>query len=515
MHFAFFRESQLRTITLLFILLIAFALRISLSYPVPRYDRGGDSDIVHPGMCGMRVLGGYRPLMSPGEVRLGAQNCYVAAAALKVFGVSRRSLAFPVTVYGCLFAVFMFLYLREAFGFPTAFVGLLLAAVPPYEFVVQSYGGWTYGEVLMYSAAGLWLITFIANRKAAGVWFFALGLALGLSLWSNPISLMVAAPALFWLALRRGFTSLSKVFATLAGLLLGTLPLWIFLAGGGQREYGSNTLTRGVRTISQAKENLSYLLSTTAPWMLTGEPLTKVKLFSAIGLAIYSAGLAILFFFTLKPDSRVRRSPALLWQSALVGLLLLAGAGMYTFSFAGSVRGYSDRYIVPMYLAVPPAAAILFVGFQRIWRWPATLAILFLLALNLKSFPSFWPSDRRASVALWANVHDSLLAYMQRNQIDAVLGPYWDVYYLNFDSKGSVRAVPFDSDYDSVGSAVGSERLRWAVVARSASDLVQFQHRTGLAGQVVQANSLYWVFVPQQSVPEPADVFLKKVLDLH
>ena len=103
--------------------------------------------------------------MSPSAARFGAENCYVGALAVKLFGVSRESLAVPITLYGCLFAFFMYLYLQEAFGFTVAVPGMLLAAVPPYEFIVQPYGGWTYAEVLMYSGAGLWLATLLANRR--------------------------------------------------------------------------------------------------------------------------------------------------------------------------------------------------------------------------------------------------------------------------------------------------------------------------------------------------------------
>ncbi len=512
------------TVVAALILLAALGLRLLFSYPTPGYPPGSDSDVVLPGMCGINVLHGSHPIMFPGASRLGAQSCYVAAGTFWLFGVSRQTLAVPVILYSFLFVCFMYLYLREAFGSRFSIPGLLVTAIPPAMILINPYEGWSYGETLMYGACSLWLATLLERRRPRRYCFFAFGLSAGLALWCSMVTLMITLPVVIWLLLRRVLNSPSKIILAAAGALAGSSPVWIFLARGGGQEISGDRLTHSASTLTQVFSNISYLIFTQVPELLADKAPGAFTPSSRIILLIYAAALLLFILLAAWPESPVRKQPALLSQAMLVGLILLCCAGIYVLSGAGSIRGWTSRYILPVYFAVPPLASILFAALEGGWRVLQAAGIAFLVLINATdTFGS--PSvsllhPAHGALQASAAADEPLIQWLKKNEIQAVIGAYWDVYYLNFDSKGTILGIPAESEFDylSVAAKIGNRQLRWAIIDRSSTHLTAWQHRLDLPGDIFPVGMGRYLFVPDTN-PPPGDpknfLVLARFLDPH
>ena len=519
------RVPSLWTITAALVLLAALGVRLLFSYPTPGYPPSSDSDVVLPGICGIDVLHGSHPIMFPGASRLGAQSCYVAAGTFLLLGVSRQTLAVPVILYSFLFVFFMYLYLREAFGSRFSLPGLLLTAVPPALILINPYEGWSYGETLMYGACSLWLATLLERRRLPLYCFFAFGLSTGLALWCSMITMMITLPVVIWLGLRRVLNSSSKIILTAAGALAGSSPLWVFLARGGGHQISGDRLTHSAGTLTHVLSNTSYLFSTQVPELLADKVPGAFTPSSRITLLIYAAALLLFILLAAWPESPVRNQPVLLSQTMLVGLIVLFCAGIYVVSGAGSIRGWTSRYILPVYFAVPPLASILFAALEGGWRLLQTAGIVFLIFINATD--TFSPAyagtmlhPAHGSLQDSVIADESLIQSLKEKEIQAVLGAYWDVYYLNFDSKETILGIPAESEFDylSVAAKMGNKQLRWAIIDRSLTHLTAWQHRLDLPGDIFPVGMGRYLFVPQTN-PPPGDpknfLVLARFLDPH
>ncbi len=502
---------SLATMLAVMVLITGLVIRLLVAFPVHKYV--ADADGILAGLCGIRVLQGSHPVFFPGGYRLGAQSCYVTAGAFSLFGVSRESLALTGILFSSVFILFMYLYLREAFGSRASIPGLVLMAVPPLQLLVNTYVAWAYGEILMYCASTLWLATVLERKRPRGIWFLGFGLSAGLALWCSAQSLMITLPVILWLLLHRVLNSASRIFLIVSGILAGSLPVWIFLAyGGGQKVLGDGAI-HTAKTLTQVLSNASYLVFIQLPWLLAERGAYQLPLFSAAAviLLLYAAALLVLLYLGVWPDSPIRKQPALSSQTALLGLIILSCAGLYVFSAAGSIRGWAVRYILPIYLVIPGMASILFAALKRRWLVPATIGIGFLLFMNLRQYP-LTASPVRESLQISLVADEQLIQWLKENHIQAVLGDYWDVYNLNFDSRGAVLGIPVEPEFDylSFGNGLGNRTLKWAIIDRTPGHLMQWQHHLKSRGDIFPMGPEHFVFVPENNPPgEDARNFLK------
>ncbi|MBV8864190.1 MAG: glycosyltransferase [Acidobacteriaceae bacterium] len=481
------------------ILLAAFIIRLLVAFPVHKYI--ADADGILAGLCGIRVLQGSHPVFFPGGYRLGAQSCYVTAGAFRLFGVSRESLALTGILFSSLFVFFMYLYLKEAFGSRLSIAGLLLVAIPPVQLLVNTYVAWAYGEILMYCATSLWLAVVLDRTKPRADWFFAFGLSAGLALWCSAQSLMISLPILLWLLLRRVLNSVSKIVLVISGVLVGSSPVWIFFARSGAQKVLGDAGLHSAKTLSQVLSNTSYLMFTQVLWLFVGQ-LRPLTVFSVAALTLYGGAVLVLCWFAVWPDSPIRKQPALLSQVMLLGLIILSCSGLYVFSAAGSVRGWAVRYILPLYLVVPGMASILCSMQKRKSLVLAAAGILFLLFINLRQYP-FTTSSLRKSQQASLLADQQLIEWLRQNDIRAVLGGYWDVYDLNFDSKGAILGIPVEHglDYLAVENNLSRRRLKWALIDHTPTHLFAWKHDLNSRGEIFPITPEHYIFVPETNPP--------------
>ncbi len=92
------------------------------------------------------------------------------------------------------------------------------------------------------------------------------------------------------------------------------------------------------------------------------------------GFAILAAGFAI----TVRRERRFDDALTLLW------LVLASCFLIYVASNAGSMRGWTVRYIAPLYLVVPVFCAIGLLAYRRRLRWLAVIAAGLLVEVEKK-----------------------------------------------------------------------------------------------------------------------------------
>ncbi len=505
------RSLSFATMLAALVVIAGLVIRLLVAFPVHKYV--ADADGILAGLCGIKVLQGSHPVFFPGGYRLGAQSCYVTAGAFSLFGVSRESLALTGLLFSSLFVLFMYLYLREAFGPRASIAGLLMAAVPPLQLLVNTYVAWAYGEILMYCASTLWLGTVLERRRPRARWFLVFGISAGLALWCSAQSLMITLPIAFWLMLRRILNSTQRIVLAAVGLLLGSSPIWIFLARGGMQKVFGDPAMHSARGLTQILSNTSYLILTQLPWLLAERQSQALTLFSsaALVLLLYAAGFLTLVWLSVWPNSPIRKQPALSSQTALLGLIILCSSGLYVFSAAGAIRGWAVRYILPVYLVVPGMAAILCSVLKRRWLVLPAIGVGFLLFMNLREYP-FTISSFRKSQQSSLIADEQLISWLKKNHIQAVLGGYWDVYGLNFDSRGDVLGIPVESqfDYIGIGNKLATKKLRWAIIDDTPTHLVKWQHDLNSKGDVFPMGPQHFLFVPEANPPcGDAENFLK------
>lgn len=498
------QSSQFWTVTAIVVFIGALLIQILLAFPVHESRTGADS--VLGGICGLNVLHGSHPLMFPGIDRFGALQCYVNAGAFSLFGVSRESLQFVLILYFVLFLVFIYLYLREAFGPRASVAGLLLAAVPPVQFLLF------YGDILALCAGALWLATLLEHRTPRMGWFFAFGALLGVALWCSMLSLTITLPLVLWLLFRRVLNSPSRIGITFAAAVAGSSPMWIFLLQGGISKWGADPHLHATHTATQLFSNALYLAFTLVPWFFTNHQPYGQWLLSLSGLImlLYAAAAVLLLGFAFWPNSKLRRQPVLLRQAVLFGLIVVVFAGLFVLSSAGSLRGWNTRYISPLYLIIPGMASLVCATLERRALLVAGASIALLLILNGSEY-EFPSSPVRKQEQANLDAEKQLVYRLDNDRVQAVVGGYWDVYSLNFDSRETILGIPIASanDYFSFGSNLDRRTLKWALIENTLGQVYEWQRRLNFTGRVFSTPDGRYVAVAGAGPSLGAENFLR------
>jgi hypothetical protein len=176
----------------------------------------------------------------------------------------------------------------------------------------------------------------------------------------------------------------------------------------------------------------------------------------------------------------------------VVGLSLV----LSVISEPGSIRGWTARYIAPLYLVMPLLMAIGIARLGRIGPWLAALPAVILLGVNL-AFYSLPGSASRQALTAELSRHQRLRERLAEAGVDAVVGDFWLIYHVNFDSGRKLGAVPFQrhSDYFDVAGRLPAQGLRWAMVATNADELWRRAARVGARGTVIDFEQLK-LFLP-------------------
>lgn len=438
---------------------MGFALRVVLYFPLAAFPI--DSDGVLAGLCALAVRGGQHPAFFPGGYRLGAASCYVTAAYFAFGGVSRTALALTGLTWGTLYLAASFAFARAALGGRAACLAIAFAAFPAAAFLTVTYVPWGYGEIAASCAATLWLAVLVRRRES--IWLAAaFGLSAGAGVWMSLQTAMVTVPALVWIVVHRRPTG-REWLACVVAACGGALPWLVANLSGGFPTFAHNWVAVPVSGTGAIWSNALWFFTSPLPQLFAygGAPSIWIPLTTGLLLAL---GAVVA---SLRDDAATSegalRPRELAW--------LCAGVAVATFlldvcSTAGSVRGWTVRYLAPLYVVAPVAFAF---GIDFLWRSRlhalavAAMALLILPNVALYDLPG---TPGRAALRAQLEADREMRDFLAVQRIGLVYGDYFDVYHMNFDAHGTAAAVPSIAalDYLGYGTKASGPAVGWAVV---------------------------------------------------
>lgn len=468
----------------LVVLLLGAILRLALAFPVYRFPAEADA-LLGP-IAALRVLAGEWPVfMTP--TRLGAVGGYVMAAFFGFFGAERFAIHLAPAVVSIATMVVWFLACRELLGRQEARWAVALVAFAPPALLFWTSMPNAYPEVVGLCVLVLYLAARMVRRGPTLVVAVALGGAIGLGLWQSLQTLACSVPAVLWLALNHPKLAaaglrLRHLWGFAAAAVVGAGPLLAYHLNN--NDYlAANFATRPVRSLDALLANTHYFLFSNVAEALasvdvlgfrlpTSPLLVALKLAVALAL-ILGCGLGV---------ARGLRHAGRGGPMVLVVLVVLLTAAINIASEAGSVRGLTVRYALPVVLVVPFAMAHALAAL----RSRAGLATLGLgaamLALNLLVLPLPGGAQRTQ----WRrdlDIQALRTAEIAAKGPQVVLGyDYWGAYHLNFFLHGKVVALPWHPQDDAL--RLESEldpRARLALMVLGANDEVA-ERKLRLAG---------------------------------
>ena len=490
------------------VLLIGIGARIAFCFPAHKFE--SDADAVLAGECALEVTDGQMPLFFPGGFRLSSQSCYVTAAMFGIFGPTRSALGATSVFYGTLFLIFSWLALREAGGMRAAVWGLLLVALPPYQFWMVAYPAWGYPEILACCACTFWLGFRLMRphlkHPIREAFFF--GLCLGFSFWTSPQTVMISLPMVLLLLWKRKLPWRSLGTALFASLL-PLYPYFLIVAYRGTTPFTTSFATRPVSGATPLIANTQYLLGYTLPVLFFSQTARQISIASLSGvrLVLVLSLLVSLTIVVLRSSAR-RRPARTTYVPALLPIgILLFGCAIYAASGAGTIRGWTVRYAVPLWLIVPLATTLLYHQLHRRRVKAVVIACAITLAgLQSIEYPMFNRQVREALVAGLAQ-NQATVSWLHKNQLELAIGNYWTVYSLNFDGRRSVIALPLSDleDYLHYDRELQGRQMRAALLDENSTHLEEWAHRVGKPGHIEQVNASVAGFVFDQPL-EAADI---------
>lgn len=440
------------------LLLAGVAIRVALYFPLAMYQF--DSDAVLAGLCALRIAEGHLPAFFPGGSRLSAASCYVTAAWFHLLGPGRVALALTGLTWSMLYLVFTLLFLRATLSARLACVAYIFAVVPSEQFMTVTYAPWAYGEIMASCAATLWLAA--RWRNHGSLWQrVGFGFSVGIGLWFSLETLMIALPAVGWIALKRGKRMINEAVEVVPAVMVGAAPLLLGNAASGFATFTQNWASRPVPNTTQFFSNLAWVLSYNLPNLL----FRSSGWWSETTLLIAAYAVAGIGFAIAVRRNRGDRSSAngMREVAQLLAFAFAATVLIFSLANAGSVRGWTDRYVAPFYVVVP---LFLGIGVATLWAWSRIIGVVCAAALLIPNLLLYGLPGTALRSLLTTELRDDerLRVLLAQRDVRLVYGSYVWVYHLNFDTHTHIAAVSrfAGDDYLNYGVALGTTPVRWA-----------------------------------------------------
>ena len=335
------------------------------------------------------------------QTYMGSLNGIHLVPALYVFGPSVLLVRLNAIAWSLLFPLGLYQLGRRIFDEPTGRATLALAAVPPFLLMYWSTVAEPHFET---NVLGVWLLLLVlaaltarsepARTRALAVF----GLLGGLAVWTSVKASQVLVPAIILLVLRSPRRLLGRGGASMVGgLLLGSMPAWLFYFVHGDRAAGIGSVGHvlGVEVDLSAERLREFWTEVVLRFLGTyyWEPDTLLRRAGlALNCVVYALGLA----FALSQLLRWRRGTQpsrRTWGLGLLLLTLLASFGAVFFSrLADDLNHETSRYALPAYipLLVCTGALVAWAS-QRSRPIGAGLLVFLLLFAGWTDAGFLWP----------------------------------------------------------------------------------------------------------------------------
>ncbi len=430
---------------------------------------------------------------------------YLQAPAIAVLGPSRAALPLAPLLAGVVTLVAFWLLVRSLLGPPLGAVALLFMALASPVYVFWTYLPIGYAETMLFGSAVLCFAERIRSREDTGLAPLGLGLAGGLGFWNSILTLAFLLPALAWLPWRRQRLATSRRFLALLtlGFVVGAAPWIAYNVVYPLASFRNNFATRPSSRPRQLLSNAGYLATYSLPELVAAtDPEDGINVPSRVQVVLRPAVLALhvaagLFVLVaLARWWRPRSSPAPGW----VLLLLVAAVNILfaVISEAGDTRGLTARYILPIYLIVPAALALLL---SAVWKRSRVVAAVLGALCLVFNVAGYWlpGTPMRLRCEERAREDDRLVRFLAEHDVGAVFGDYWTVYPINFLTRERILGIARQPEFDffRYGDLLIPGR-RWALVSRESSTLELWARKAGIDG-LTSSVGTYDVFVPNDA----------------
>lgn len=519
----------------LFLVALAFGagalLRLGLA--LPEHALLAESDSIVAGLAALEVLDGEMPVFNVGY-RNGALPGYFLAVLFGLFGASRATLALGPFLVGCAMMWVWYRLTQRVVDGTTARLALAFIAIPGGAYLFWTSLPNTYPESMLLCAAILLLAvrSDISRRSVPGD--FAFGFAAGLGFWNSPLTLSCSLPAAVWCLFRdpSRLRRPRQIVAATAGGLLGASPWILFNVANGFPSLHRNFAARSVGGLDGLLENAQSLVIHRIPGLLAQtegaiRPAEAASLcwltWPVLGLHMVAAALFLRLTLASGPTKRegdaaadADASPEPSLHRPVAGLFVMVAVFTLLLnlgSFAGSVPGPTSRYLLPVYLLVPAALALLIRRLAARSRVAAAVVVLALLSYHVAGAYLPWTGKRRV---LHEQVvkDEALVERLRQEGVDAVLGNYWTVYPINFHTEMEILALPLSHRQDLrkvVRRLRDGGEVQWALVSRGRERrrFRRWLRTANLEGRLIEVPPLYDVFVVEE--PEESMEFLQRI----
>lgn len=320
------------------------------------------------GLMARHILQGERPVFFYGQVYMGSLDAYLIAGLFSIVGqkvwvIRIVQLILYIAVIYCVYHISLLVFNSKKHAILAALF-MAFPAVNTTLYTTASLGG--YGEAMLAGCIVLWaaircIVDDSLKPVFRGILFVVAGFSLGLGFWANALTLVIAAPGLVTLFLKRFIgkdrwmpvesVKLASLF--IIGFVIGAAPWWIYVLENGWQQvfaefFGSAVSVEKTSWLVRSVDHMISLVVLGIPVVVGLRPPWEIR------WLVLPVGVLVLIFWTLAATNSImkcHRPSMIRWAyKLLVGMGGLLAAGFVFTSFGIDPSG---RYFLP--LSIPMA----------------------------------------------------------------------------------------------------------------------------------------------------------------
>jgi hypothetical protein len=448
---------------------------------------GLDSDEAVVGLMANGILRGHLPTFFWGQAYGGTIEAFATSAVFWVFGPSVLGLKLVAVALDALAAGLIWRIGKRLFDTRVGIVAALAFWLWPATYVWWSTKARDfYATVLVLGLVMLLCALRVAERDDRWRDWMALGLAGGIGWWTSPLIVLLAVPALAWIALfnRR---ALRRIWIAGPPAIAGAAPWLAWNLGHHFASLKQQTAPEGygahlLRFVNEAlPTSLGLRVPYTLRWMFPGA--------KAVYVALLVAGFVAL-----------RERPSRGALAVLIGVLV------YPFLWAINPLVWVTAEGRYLFLLAPLIA--LTIGYGTVNRFVGAVVFAGLLALTIGGLTTTQHGLVGTDVDRPVPVHIGPLVHgLEAHRVQEVFASYWIAYRLDFEGHEQVAATVVAGANRSAAldrQVRSSVRPAYVFVTGSANEQVARVdlNRLGIATQGLQVDGFTIILPDRLVLPE-------------